>query len=48
VMQMSAYALLGSFLAAKFTQARFARIFSACVGAILIVTAVFVLQRATS
>jgi threonine/homoserine/homoserine lactone efflux protein len=47
VIQMSLYALAGAMLAAKFGQARFARIFSGCIGAILLTTAVLVLVRAT-
>jgi threonine/homoserine/homoserine lactone efflux protein len=45
---MSLYALAGAALAVKFGQPRFARIFSGCIGAILMTTAVLVLVRATS
>ncbi len=48
VVQMSLYALAGAALAAKFSQPKFARIFSGCIGAILMTTAVLVLIRATS
>lgn len=45
---MSLYALAGAALAVKFGQPKFARIFSGCIGAILMTTAVLVLIRATS
>jgi threonine/homoserine/homoserine lactone efflux protein len=48
IVQMSAYAIAGAFLAKKFGQAQFARVFSGCVGAILLTTAGLVLLRATS
>jgi threonine/homoserine/homoserine lactone efflux protein len=48
VFQMSLYAMMGAVLATKFGQPKFARIFSGCIGAILLTTAVLVLLRATS
>jgi threonine/homoserine/homoserine lactone efflux protein len=48
VIQMSLYALAGAFMAAKFGQPKFARIFSGCIGAILLTTAVLVLVRTAS
>jgi threonine/homoserine/homoserine lactone efflux protein len=48
VIQMSLYALAGAALAVRFGQPKFARIFSGCIGAILMVTAILVLLRATS
>jgi threonine/homoserine/homoserine lactone efflux protein len=48
VFQMSLYAMMGAVLATKFGQPKFARIFSGCIGAILMTTAVLVLLRATS
>jgi threonine/homoserine/homoserine lactone efflux protein len=47
IIQMSLYALVGSFMAAKFGEPRFARIFSGVIGAILMTTAALVLHRAT-
>jgi hypothetical protein len=40
--------MMGAIMARKFSEARFARIFSGCVGLILIVTAIMVLHRAAS
>lgn len=48
IVQMSLYALVGSFMAAKFGEPRFARIFSGVIGLILMTTAALVLVRATS
>jgi threonine/homoserine/homoserine lactone efflux protein len=48
IIQMSLYALMGAVLAKKFGQPKFARIFSGCIGAILLITAILVLRRATS
>jgi threonine/homoserine/homoserine lactone efflux protein len=48
VIQMSLYALAGAVMAAKFGQPKFARIFSGCIGAILLTTAVLVLIRTAS
>jgi threonine/homoserine/homoserine lactone efflux protein len=48
LIQMSLYAMMGAVMARKFSEARFARIFSGCVGLILIVTAIMVLHRAAS
>lgn len=45
---MSLYAFAGAGLAVKFGQPRFARIYSGCIGAILMTTAVLVLIRAAS
>lgn len=48
IIQMSLYALAGSFMAARFGDRKFARVFSAIIGAILMTTAALVLIRATS
>jgi threonine/homoserine/homoserine lactone efflux protein len=48
LIQMSLYAVMGSVLSQKFSQPRFARIFSGCIGAILMFTAALVLIRAMS
>lgn len=45
---MSLYALAGAALSVKFGQPKFARIFSGCIGAILMTTAVLVLIRAVA
>ena len=46
IVQMSLYALAGALLSAKFAQPKFARIFSGCIGTILLTTAILVLVRA--
>jgi threonine/homoserine/homoserine lactone efflux protein len=46
IIQMSLYALAGSFMASKFGDQRFARMFSAAIGMILMTTAALVLLRA--
>jgi threonine/homoserine/homoserine lactone efflux protein len=48
IVQMSLYALAGAMLSAKFAQPKFARIFSGCIGAILLTTAILVLVRAAT
>jgi threonine/homoserine/homoserine lactone efflux protein len=48
LIQMSLYAMMGAVMAKRFGQPRFARIFSGCIGAILLTTASLMLIRAAS